>query len=169
VELYQSIADLPLDARGWLLNAPYLLDICVRHEPALAVHVGCGRGLYTRFIAQHVPEHATVLAVDAWTRSREYHLFLSNVKRTGLTRKIVPVRMASLEAADALAVQARLVYLDGGAARLPDIAAWSRHVAPRGVLCGGGWGCPRVRRRVRAAARRLRRRIVAERDFWRVC
>ena len=126
VEPYDSITDLPFDSHGWFGNGTKLEKIINEKRPQIVIEVGSWLGLSTRFIAGKVAEGAKVYAVDTWRGSPGesvhlqdprlpylYQQFLSNVKHAGLTDKIIPVRMDSLEAARALNIQADLIYIDG--------------------------------------------------------
>ena len=79
-----------------------------------------------------------------------YEYFLSNViqEGQGLTRKIIPVRMDSLSAAQSLEVQADIIYIDAShdsESVYRDLQVWFPHVKPGGILCGDDWGWDTVR------------------------
>jgi len=99
-----------------------------------------------------------VYAVDHWLGSSEhqpgnptwyealpylYQQFLSNVIHAGLTHKVTPVRMGSLEAAKALKnIQPDLIYVDGSHDSISlynDLEAWFPFVKGNGVMCGDDW------------------------------
>jgi predicted O-methyltransferase YrrM len=181
VEPYDSINDLPFDSHGWFCNGTKLEKIINEKQPQIVIEVGSWLGLSTRFIAKNVPEGAKVYAVDTWRGSQEsvhlldprlpylYQLFLSNVKHAGLTEKIIPIRMDSLEAAKALNVQADLIYIDAShdtASVVADIMHWYPHLKEDGVMCGDDWLWDSVRAAVQSSAPRLGKKIYSEENFW---
>jgi hypothetical protein len=181
-EPYQSIKDLPFDPHGWFVNTDSLGKILLEQQPRVVIEVGSWLGLSTRFIAHHIPVEGKVYAVDTWLGSDEaahhqdprlpylYQLFLSNVKHARLTHKIIPIRMRSLEAAQALDVKADLIYIDAAHDEenvYLDIMAWYPHLTFNGVICGDDWGWESVRKGVIRAASELNRTIYATGNFWR--
>ena len=181
-EPYRSIHSLPFDEHGWFQNgAP--LEACLKQKPAKTViEVGSWLGLSTRFIATTLPKHGVVYAVDTWSGSTSeavhmqdprlpqlYHLFLSNVKHAGLTDKIIPIRMNSLEAARALRVKADLIYLDGAHETdsvIKDILNWYPHLHHGGIICGDDWLWPSVQQAVIHCSQVLHKKVNASGNFW---
>ena len=93
----------------------------------------------------------------------------------GLTERVIPIRLPSVEAASRLrsepTLTVDLVYLDGGhdeASVEADLAAWYPFVRGHGVLCGDDWGFPDVRRVVSAFAREHGLSIYLNDPFWRL-
>ncbi len=182
-EPYLSVEMLPFDEQGWFINAEQMKTLLEAKKPRVVVEVGSWIGQSTRFIAEHLSEGSKVFAVDSWTPTESqyqgdkripylYQLFLSNTIHAGLTDKVVPVRMTSLEAAQALSVRADLIYIDGAhdeESVYNDIMAWYPHLTPKGVMCGDDWGCSEtVRAGVTRAAESLHLQIVAHKNFWRL-
>lgn len=181
-EPYNSINDLPFDGHGWFINAEQLHPFLAARQPKVVVEVGSWLGSSTRFIAENIQEGGVVYAVDTWRGSPTeavhlqdprlpylYQLFLSNVKHAGLTDKIIPVRMDSLEAAKALNVKADLIYLDGAhdtESVYNDIIAWNPHLAQDGVMCGDDWGWVSVQAGVIKAAKKLNKQAHGYNNFW---
>ena len=98
-----------------------------------------------------------------------FQQFLSNVKHAGLTDKIIPVRMDSLEAAKTLNIQADLIYIDAShdtASVITDIMSWYPHLKTDGVMCGDDWLWDTVRLAVQICARRFGKKIYSEENFW---
>jgi hypothetical protein len=106
-------------------------------------------------MASLLPEGGKLYAVDHWLGSSEnqpgqlawspklpflYEQFLSNVIHEGLTDRIIPVRMSSIEASKFLTgLIADLVYIDASHdydSVYSDIAAWYPFVKGHGVICG---------------------------------
>lgn len=182
-EPYRSVEDLPFDSHGWFLNAPQLTEQLNQKPIQTVIEVGSWLGCSTRFIAKSIPDGAKVYAVDTWRGSTNeeatmkdpripylYQLFLSNVKHAGLTDKIIPVRMASLEAALALNVQADLIYIDASHDTVSvynDIIAWYPHLKADGIMCGDDWQAESVRIGVQQAAKKLNRKVIGNGAFWR--
>lgn len=182
-EPYRSICDLPFDGHGWFMNGPQIHTILKETQPKVGIEIGSWLGASTRDIALNMPEDAILYAVDTWLGSQElahlldprlphlYQLFLSNVKHTGLTNKIIPVRMTSLEAAKALNVKADFIYIDASHDEedvYNDICAWTPHLNESGVICGDDWGWVSVQRGVIRAALLLGKGIAAGDNFWRL-
>ena len=182
IEPYDSVADLPFDEHGWFGHHEAFTDIFAINQPKVAIEVGSWLGLSTRFIANLLPEDGKVYAVDTWVGSptedvhmrdpRRFHLyqlFLSNVKHAGLQHKIVPIRMASIEAANGINVMADFIYIDASHEYIEvyrDVHHWYKHLNPNGVMCGDDWLWPGVREAVIRAARELNREIYAKDNFW---
>ena len=154
-EPYGSIVDLPFDDHGWFYNARQLEELFSTLKPKTVIEIGSWLGCSTRFMASHLPQGGVLYAIDTWLGTQNeaihlqdprlphlYQLFLSNVKHAKLTDKIVPIRMELLEAAQALNVQADLIYIDGAHDVLSvvnDITHWYPHLQEQGVMCGDDW------------------------------
>jgi len=182
-EPYRSIVDLPFDGHGWFYNKIPLERVLKERKPQTVIEVGSWLGCSTRFIASHLPDEGILYAVDTWRGSQNeaihmqdprlpylYQLFLSNVKHAGLTQKIIPVRMESLEAAKALNVQADLIYLDGAHDResvTQDIIHWLPHLKEGGLICGDDWKWfASVREAVVNCANTYNKKVQVEGNFW---
>lgn len=184
-EPYASIKDLPFDDHGWFENADQLNAVITNLQPTTIIEIGSWLGRSTRYIAGLLPENGKLYAVDTWLGSSSenqhmtdkrltylYQLFLSNVKHAGLTNKIVPVRMDSIEASNALNVKADLIYIDGAhdtASVKADILAWLKHLSPDGVMCGDDWKWATVREAVIHCSLVLNKKIYGEGNFWMYC
>lgn len=181
-EPYRSIKELPFDPHGWWGNEAQISRLIERIAPKIIVEVGCWLGSSTRYLASQVAPHGGVVyAIDTWLGSDEqahqknprlkklYHLFLSNVRHAGLTQTIVPIRMASQEAAKALNVTADLIYVDASHKEedvYQDILAWYQHLRPGGIICGDDWTWPSVSKGVVRAAAQLGRKLRTEANCW---
>lgn len=178
-EPYCLINDLPFDDHGWFLNAEPLTELIDAKHPHLVIEVGSWLGCSTRFLAEKIEADGKVYAIDTWRGSIEhqkdprlsnlYQIFLSNVKHAGLTEKITPVRMDSLEAANALNIQADLIYIDAShdtKSVYNDIIAWDKHLTNDGVLCGDDWRIQTVRIAVKKAAKELHYKVHSHGNFW---
>jgi predicted O-methyltransferase YrrM len=154
-EPYNTVQLLPFDDHGWYRHAEIFEMFFKRYSPKVVIEVGCWMGLSTRHLASLLQEGGVVYAVDHWLGSSEhqpgqvawspklpylYDQFLSNVIHAGLTHKIIPVRMNSLEASKALAnTSPDLIYIDASHeydAVYADIAAWYPLVKGHGIICG---------------------------------
>lgn len=183
-EPYCSIEDLPFDPHGWFFNAEPL-GACLLEKPITTViEVGAWLGASTRFLASGIVEGGKVYAVDTWRGSplESYHLedprypylfqlFLSNVKHSGLTDRIVPIRMDSLEAARALKIKADLIYIDAShdtESVYKDILAWMPHLNEGGIFCGDDWCWQTVAAAVHQAAATLNKRVSVQGNLWRL-
>lgn len=147
------------DGQNWYNNREKLERLILQHNVKIIVEIGCWVGRSTRHMASLLPLDGKLYAVDHWLGSSEhqpgrhaycpethylYDQFLSNVIHAGLTHKIVPVRMPSLEAAKYLSyLVPDLIYIDASHDRdsvFADLCAWYPRVAGHGILCGDDWG-----------------------------
>lgn len=181
-EPYNSLVDLPFDGQGWFINAEELGDIIRQYNPKTVIEIGSWLGCSTRFIAENIADGGIVYAVDTWLGSPNepehmrnpklkqlYQQFLSNVKHAGLTDKIIPVRMDSIEASKALNVKADLIYIDGAHDTLSvynDVIAWYPHLNKGGAICGDDWGWASVQAGVKMAAAKLNRKVQGHQGCW---
>ena len=161
-EPYKSVQLLDFNGHGFFGNAEPMKNLILKNNVKVAVEVGCWLGSMTRHMAGLVPEDGLVYAVDHWLGSEEhqpgqvfsvpflpilYEQFLSNMIHAGLARKIIPVRMNSVDAAKHLAnVAPDLIYIDASHdydSVYADLQAWYPLVKGRGILCGDDWSHPR--------------------------
>ncbi len=182
-EPYCSINILPFDEHGWFNNHQQLKQ-CIQEKPIYTViEVGSWLGSSTRFIAKQLPPGARLYAIDTWKGSPEenvhmqdprlptlFQSFLSNVMHESLEQIIIPLRMDSVEAANAMNVKADLIYLDAShdaASVYRDIMAWYPHLKEGGTFCGDDWIWYSVREGAWRAAAELNLNIVNNESFWR--
>jgi hypothetical protein len=153
---YDEVDLLPFNGQGWYVNASTMEWLLRRQNAKTIIEVGSWLGSSTRHIAKTIPEDGVVYAVDHWLGSANednspfdipnlYRQFLSNVIHEGLTDKIVPVRMTSVEAAMTLDVVPDLIYIDATheySSVLQDLILWYPFVKGHGTLCGDDyfWG-----------------------------
>lgn len=155
------------------------------NQVSQVLEIGSWLGKSTRHIANLLPEGGKVTAVDTWEGSEEhlddpmltsmlptlYDQFLSNVIHSGLTDKIEPLKMTSLDAS--IQLQGSffdLIYIDAAHATefvMKDLKAFFPYVeAGRGILCGDDWGWDTVRPAVLAFALYNGLSIYAGTNFW---
>lgn len=174
--IYEEIQPLPFDGVGYFAAEKTLDRLFKEHDIQTVVEIGCWAGASTRFLANRVGEYGKVYAVDHWLgtpehpgemqdprRSIIYHLFLSNIRHFGLNDRVVPIRMSSEEALQALRhVVVDLVFLDGPRNReevCDAVLGWYSHLSDCGVMCGTEWREQSVREGVQEAAQQLGMRI----------
>lgn len=178
-EPYRSITLLPYDPQGWFFNSKQMEYFIKNRKVNTVIEVGSWLGQSTRYIADLLPSGGKVYAIDHWKGSIEhlawpglnrlYGQFLSNAVHAGLTDKIIPIRMESLEAAKALSVQADLIYIDASHDTdnvIADIMAWYPRLKADGLMCGDDWTWDSVRVAVETCAPRLGKKIYSEENFW---
>lgn len=184
-EPYASLKMLPYNAHSFYSNAGEIGALFARNKNIkIVIEVGSWLGASTEHIASLLPADGKLYAVDHWLGSAEhqpgqkewipamnylYQQFLSNVIHKGLTHKVIPVRMSSLEAACALNVKPDLVYLDAShdtASVYADLKAWYPLVKGRGILCGDDWTWRTVVVAVKRFAQENNLRIDAAGNFW---
>jgi len=185
---YTEVELLPFDPEyeGEYGHAKVFSKLFSRNKVEVVIEVGSWLGKSTRYLATKVPENGKVYAVDHWLGSEEhqpgernytpliYHLyqqFLSNVIHEGLTHKIIPVRMSSLEGAKYLSdIKPDLIYIDASHTTenvLADLRAWYPYVKNRGVLCGDDWTWPPVAAAVKQFAQEENLVLeVPSHNFW---
>lgn len=186
-EPYRSIKTIPEDKHGWFMesNRENLCRFIVQRQPRVVVELGTWLGSSAIFMGQILPDHAVLYAIDDWRAdtdiyiqadatvrsklSKLYQQFLSNVKHHNLTHKIIPCRMKTLEAAEALDIMADLIYVDASHDEdsvYKDIMAWYPKLNQNGIMCGDDWSFESVQRAVTRAARELNQQIHVDRYFW---
>jgi len=183
-EPYKNAEVLPFVSHGWYYNGPQLEDLIINNGVKTIIEVGCWLGTSTRHMASNLPKGGSLYAVDHWKGSDEhqpgqpywipevsklYEYFLSNVVHAGLTDKIIPVRMDSLEASKTLDVKADLVYIDAShdtPAVYADMQAWYPHVKEGGIFCGDDWTFASVQVAVRRFALEHDLKVHGSGNFW---
>jgi predicted O-methyltransferase YrrM len=178
---YDTVDVMPFNPQGWYQNSAPMERLLKAKQAKTVVEVGCWLGLSTRHIARTIPEDGIVYAVDHWLGSPNedntsydidnlYRQFLSNVIHEKLTHKIVPIRMASVDAAETLKVVPDLVYIDATHAyntAYQDMTLWFPFVKGHGTLCGDDflWGDDLP---VQRAARRFaeKHNLILHSDGW---
>lgn len=179
-EPYRSIQVLPYDPHGWFVNAQQLDMFLKTRNIKTIIEVGSWLGCSTRYLASSID--GVVYTIDTWLGSPDevelmndprlsylYQQFLSNVIHANLTDKIIPVRMKSIEASNALNVKADLIYLDGAHdlnSVFADIFHWMPHLAEDGVMCGDDWLKAPVRQAVVHYANLHGKKVNAVGNFW---
>ncbi len=186
-EPYNQIELMPFNSHGFYTNGPQIEFLIRTYNIKTIVEVGCWLGTSTRHMASLIPPSGRVYAVDHWKGSAEhqpgqtywipqlpqlYEQFCSNVIHAGLTDKIEPVRMDSLEAVKQLShVKPDLIYIDASHDALSvykDLQAWYPLVQGHGILCGDDWGQTGVQTAVKEFAAQRGLRIEASGFFWRL-
>lgn len=173
---YNLIRPLPFDEHGWFGNGDYIESLIKGKEIKTAIEVGSWLGKSTRFIASKIAKDGKLYAIDTWLGSPTeavhmqdprlghlYQLFLSNVIHAGLTHKIIPIRMDSIEAAAAIELQADFIYIDASHEYykvFDDIVAWNSHLKPGGIMCGDDWLWEGVRTAVVQVADHFGKRFI---------
>lgn len=183
-DIYRAIRQLEFDPTGYFATESSLDKIFNEKPIKTVIEVGSWAGASTRFFGYRVGEEGKVYAIDHWLGTkthrgemtdpklkRIFHLFLSNIRNVGLGDRIVPIRMKSEEAADALEVMADLIYIDAGRDEesvYHDIMRWIPHLKEEGVVCGAEYREPAIRRAVKRAADSLRLNVSSDKRgyFW---
>jgi hypothetical protein len=176
---------LPYDRHGWYSNSKELKQLISDHRVRTVVEVGCWLGKSTRHIAKQLPRNGKIYAVDHWQGSAEhqpgaclywqgldqlYQQFLSNIIHAKLTHKVIPIRMASVDAEKFLKdLKPDLIYLDAShdmESVYQDLTVWYPHIKGHGILCGDDWGWPGVQEAVKKFAEENQLKIKAKDAFW---
>lgn len=186
--LYRAVKPLPFDQHGWFEpeKERAISALCDMVRPRVVVELGSWAGKSAIWFARRVGPEGTVFCVDHWALGvracdrpdvqerapRIFHLFLSNMVHAGVSDRVVPVRMSTLEAASVLDVRADMIYVDADHSEdavYRDVLTWLPHLSEGGVICGDDWDglCAKgVRRGVMRAAEELGRRVCADGYVW---
>jgi predicted O-methyltransferase YrrM len=184
--VFESIVCLPKDMHGYFgPRNRYHLEVFIRNkQPKKIVEIGAWLGLSAIFMAKLAPADVKVFCVDPWIPysemeampdakerlKRAYEQFLSNCIHEKVTDKIVPMRMTSMEAVQAIQdSNFDLIYIDGlhtEEAVYDDIMGWYPKLAKNGIICGDDIMWPSVEAAVTRAAHILNRRVNKDDNFW---
>lgn len=152
-----------LDLQGWRSVHPYLDEAVDEFRPAIVVEIGTWKGASTLHLARTMAERdipGTVISVDTWLGAVDhwadeslfaelatehgfpslYRTFLANVVREGMTGRVLPLPLDSVNAAELLrlrGVSADVIHLDAGheeASVAADLRAWWPVLRPGGLF-----------------------------------
>lgn len=186
-EPYNSIILLPEDLHGWFCkeNENKLKQIILEKKPKVIVEIGSWCGKSAIFMASLLTSDSKLYTIDHWFGQSYYfenppqevanrlpyvyQLFLSNVIHHNLANIIIPIRMSSLEAAQALNISPDLVYIDGSHTEedvYNDILAWHKKLSANGIICGDDWACPAVKTGIEKAIQQINLKVASELNFW---
>lgn len=186
-EPYANLQEvLPYDGHNWfgMSNQRALTALIHKKQLHTIVEIGTWLGKSAITMASLLPEDGRVYAVDTWKGGVEkayeihakrlaiaYEQFLSNVIHMGMTQKVVPLRMASLDGAKYLEgkVSPDLVYVDASheeADVYDDLCAWWPYVQEGGILCGDDWLWSGVALAVKQFAKENDLRVLVVGNFW---
>ena len=159
-----------LDLQGWNSTSPVFEEIVAETRPGIIVDVGVWKGASTLFLADLMRQReidGAVIAVDTFLGSPEhcmpgrrffdliprqfgrpmlYEQFLSNVVRSRMQDRVVPLAQASTGAAELLwhaGIRPNLIHIDAAhdyEAVLADARAYWKILAPGGSLMGDDYG-----------------------------
>ncbi len=157
---------------GWFdFQAVYCEFVDRAKDGDTFVEIGCYLGRSACFLGDRIKasgKRVTLLCVDVWPAQFDFkdgsgtvveapfETFMANVRQCGLTQIIVPLRCASLRAAQFIANDLAAVFIDGEHDYencKADIAVWLPKVRSGGLLAGHDFtdGFPGVPRAVREA------------------
>lgn len=181
-EIYSTTKVVPCDRQGWQLHEGAVRHLFTDYNVRTVVEVGVWKGNWTIFVGNLLPEGGIIFAVDSWRAyparpdelfmKKIYQQFLSNIIHYKLTKKVIPVRLPSIEAAQNFSKAQRkadLIYIDGAhdyESVLQDIRAWFPLLNEQGVLCGDDWPFVGVASAVKKFADEKRLIVHHSGDFW---
>lgn len=130
-------------------NKNELRDFINNRNVKSIIEIGSCAGYSAIWMASQLPAEGTIVCVDHFGGSigksaypqNLYHLFLSNVKRAGsdVSRKIIPIRTSSVEAASMFDITVDMIYLDAShdeASVYQDLLLWHPFCKSGGIMCG---------------------------------
>jgi len=182
--IYGVLKKLPYAPDGWFRNGPQIAHLIKTHQVKTVAEVGSWMGRSSILIASMLPSDGFICCIDHFLGSVEhqpgqvchdqrlpylYHQFLSNVMQSGLKNKIIPLRMASVEAAKAINFQPDLIYIDASHETkdvYEDLCTWFPIAGDKGLLCGDDWDMPSVRAAVEQFAKEKHLTVVGQTSFW---
>ncbi|MBP9765528.1 class I SAM-dependent methyltransferase [Candidatus Babeliales bacterium] len=178
---------LPFNGHHFYMNAVWMERLFKENKPKVVVEVGSWLGGSARHMASLMGQDGRLYAVDtfegaenlltderfSWMVPTLYEQFLSNVVHAGLTDRIIPVKMKSIDAADFLKQSigyADLVYIDAAHdtdSVYQDITAYFPLVAEhKGIMCGDDWMHPPVQEAVLKYATENHLAVYGGDNFW---
>ncbi len=172
---------LPVNTFSCYMNASQMQNLLEEMQPKIVIESGSGLGASTRHIAQILPEGSVVYAVDSWQGDAPkllghsptlYDQFLSNVIHAGLTDKILPLRMSTLEAIEVFeseGIQPDLVYIDASHIEnslYEELQAYFPLIKGHGLLCGDDWLWVAVQSVVEQFADENNLHVETNHNFW---
>lgn len=181
-DAYKELKEvLPFNTLGFYVNAPQMQNLLEETQPKVVVELGSWLGASTRHIAQISPKESIVYAVDSWQEEDPkvlesspslYDQFLSNVIHAGLTKKIFPLRMSTLEAIKVFereGIQPDLIYIDPSHIEndlYQELQAYFTLIKGRGVLCGDDWLWEAFQSVIEQFANDNNLHVEASHNFW---
>lgn len=164
---------VPFNHFGMYFNSEFIKQLFQHNSIVNAIEIGSYYGLSTRHIASLLPDQGVLYAVDSWAYwPGMYEQFLSNIIRSGLTAKIIPVKQGSEDAIEMfklLRASYDLIYVDGDHETegvLRDLELYFPLLSTHGVICGDDWLLSTVRAAVVGFAQKYNLTIYAGCNFW---
>lgn len=165
---YQSIRQVPHEPY-YLENSWILLNKVNAQSATVFIDVESPNGEAARFIAANASNELSVYSVNSWSEDEyQFQRFLSNVISENSTEKLIPIRMNSKEASNALNLVSELIYLDCNdiSSINEKILTWVTHLSEHGAIAGNRWNWPDVELAVVNAAVGLNLTLTTNGNFW---
>ncbi len=164
---FDSIVTLPYEPY-FLPNDWQVLNTLNELSGTVFIDVSSKQGAAARYIAQASADGVAVYSINEWRGMSEFQRFLSNVIQEGRSDKVIPFRMSSADAADALNVTAQVIYLNASdrCTLFEDILRWFAHLSPNGKICGDYWNIHDIESAVVEAATELNLQVTVSGTFW---
>lgn len=171
---YNSLQEvLPFHGLGAYFNSEFIKKLFQNNTITKAIEIGSDFGLSTRHIASLLPTEGKLYAIDTWTHyGPRYAQFLSNIVRSELTHKIVPIQAFSIKAIPLVTQYAPsfdFIYVDGDHETigvLSDLELYFPLRSAHGIICGDDWLLKTVRTAVILFAQKYKLSIYAACNFW---
>lgn len=151
----------------YLENAWILVNKVNNLGASIFLEIETPNGGAARIIASNT-NNVKVYSINPWEGDHQYQQFLSNVKQENTGNTIIPIRMSSTEAAEALNILADVIYIDSS---IPEsiekkILYWVTHLSPNGILVGNNFQWWDVKLAVVNTAAQLSLEIDSDTNYW---
>lgn len=168
VEPYDSMRQLTY--QPYFLQDGYILyNKVAAQAPTIFVDVGSVDGAASRYIAANTDSSVKIYCINPWSEGEQsFNQFISNVVQENKSEQIIPLRMTSKEASNALNITAGLVFIEGSDSSVvyDNILSWVALLSDNGKICGNHWELPSLELAVVEAAVHLNLGLTVNGTYW---
>lgn len=188
-----NIVPLQPNMHGWYKSESQrnLARLISEHNPKVVFELGSWMGVSSIDIASRLGEGSLLLCIDTWEGSVEhktdprfsgmlpnlYHQFLSNVMYAGQTKKIMPLRASTTEAANSTEMtdviasvgRPKIIFIDASH-QYPDVLFDMRSYWPLldtgGIMCGDDAEWPGVKQSIMEFCAEAGTSVRYDQGYW---
>lgn len=191
-KVYESVAKrFPYNPHTWWVNGDIVSALMPQVQPRTIAEIGSWLGGSARAFLKF-PSVEKIFCVDHWDKKRVenyvpggmperlmnnmYEQFLANAVHSGISEKVYPIRLNSVEGAEYChqhGLTFDMIYIDGEHSTLGvqrDIELWHKLLSPNGLLCGDDWSWQKEPNNVAGAVMRMAEKydweVFAHGNFW---